>query len=82
MGVEVQMDKVIEMLKKRQGDRSLNAFAKELGIWPSTLSRYYAGQREMSKTTVEKLARYFLNCGDFDAIATLHSYALGGMYGE
>ena len=76
------MDKVIEMLQVRQGTRSLNAFAKELGIWPSTLWRYYRGERQMSLFMVEKLGRHFLNVGDFDAVATLHAYVLGGIFGE
>ena len=76
------MDEINKMLKSRQGGLSLNKFARELGIEPSSLSRYYAGQRRMSLFTVEKLARHFLNVGDFDAVATLHAYVLGGIFGE
>ena len=76
------MDKVIEMLKNRQRTKSLNAFANELGIWPSTLWRYYRGEREMSAQVVKKLARYFTARGDFDALATLTAYAFGGVYDE
>lgn len=38
-------DKVIEMLKKRQGKKSLRSFATELGISAAYLSDLYKGRR-------------------------------------
>jgi transcriptional regulator with XRE-family HTH domain len=38
-------DKVVEMLRKKQGNRSLRALARELGISPAYLSDIYKGRR-------------------------------------
>lgn len=76
------MDKIIEMLKDRQGTQSLNSFASELGMWPSSLSRYYTGQRAIGQRGLQHLLREFTQRGDFDAVSTLITYALGGVFDE
>jgi len=76
------MEELIRLLKQRQGSQSLNEFAAAIGIWPSTLSRYYSGQRKPSRGSLEKMVRYFTQRGDFRAVSVLTAYAFGGMYGD
>lgn len=74
------MEKIIEMLKSHQGEKSLCKFAEQIGIDKGTLSRYYTGQRTMSLIVAQRLMRYFTSAGDFDAVSALTQYAMGGLY--
>ena len=46
-------DKVIDMLKKRQGKRSLREFARELNVSAAYLSDIYKGRRNPGPAILE-----------------------------
>lgn len=48
-------DDVIQMLRVRQGERSMRALAKELGISPPYLSDVFAKQRKPGKRILKAL---------------------------
>lgn len=51
----ITKEQVIEILKKRQGDRSAKALAEELGVSPAYLSDVYAGNRDPGPSILEHL---------------------------
>ena len=62
----LKQDKVVEMLRKKQGKRSLRQFARDLGISAPYLSDIYKGRRNpgpaiLSQIGIEKqvVTEYF-----------------------
>ena len=51
----LQTKDVVEMLRKRQGDRSLRRYAADLGISPSYLSEIYRGTRRPGEVVLQNL---------------------------
>lgn len=59
----LNLDQVIELLKKRQGERGQNEFAVELGVSPQYLNAVYKrrcdpGAAILSKIGLEKVISY------------------------
>ena len=48
-------DQVINILRKRQGERTAKELADELGVTPQYLSDVYAGRREPGPAILEPL---------------------------
>jgi hypothetical protein len=51
----MNQEQLLEMLKRKQGKRSLREFAQEIGITPAYLCDIYKGRRQGGA----KLLRYF-----------------------
>jgi hypothetical protein len=49
------LDEVVEMLKQRQGERSVSAFAGEVGVSDKLLYAIYAGDRNPGQTVLDYL---------------------------
>lgn len=69
------MQIVLEILRQRQGERSLLRFAQETGLSAAKLYSYYTGEREAGLAGVRELARCFPR--DVEMRAALIAYALG-----
>ncbi len=52
---QLTLPQVIELLKKRQGNRPASELADELGISRSYLSEIFQGRRDPGPTVLEKL---------------------------
>lgn len=55
MAKTYSLDEVVEMLKKRQGERSVVSFAEEVGVSDKFLYAIYAGERTPGKSVLEYL---------------------------
>lgn len=53
------MDKLIEALKERQGERSQAEFATVFGIAPDTLSRILSGNRAPGREVMAQILRVY-----------------------
>lgn len=76
------MSDVMELLGKRQGKKSDEQFANEMGIRGSTLWRYKNGQSDINTEAREKLIRYFSERGDSVMIGALLVYKTGSKFSE
>jgi transcriptional regulator with XRE-family HTH domain len=52
---QLTQEQVIELMRKKQGDRMAKDYAAELGISRPYLSDIYAGKREPGPTVLAKL---------------------------
>lgn len=50
---------LIASLKQKQGERSQEQFAAELGITQAMLSRVYSGKRQIGRQVAGKIARRY-----------------------
>lgn len=50
-----QREEVLEQLRKRQGNRSLRSFAREIGCSAAYLSDVYRGKRSLGPKVLEEL---------------------------
>jgi transcriptional regulator with XRE-family HTH domain len=48
-------EKLVDLLKKKQGDRSASDLANELGVTPSYLSEIFSGKRNPGPKVLEQL---------------------------
>jgi transcriptional regulator with XRE-family HTH domain len=51
----ITLSQVLDLLKKKQGDRPASDLAEELGIGRSYLSEIYSGKREPGETVLSAL---------------------------
>lgn len=52
---QMNQEQVIDLMKRRQGQRSAKEFAEELGISPQYLSDIYLSRRDPGPAVLEKL---------------------------
>lgn len=72
----MDMAELVEMLKVRQGDMSIEVYANRMDMRGATLSRFYNQERAISLASIRKMAQYFQGLGDSEMIQALSSYAL------
>ncbi len=70
--------RLLELLKDRQGPLSIEAFANKMDLRAATLSRQYAGKRNIGVPALHKYAAHFRD--DTEMIEALAEYALGFPY--
>lgn len=46
-----------DLMRQLQGDRSIKAYARDLGVSPSTLDKVYGGRRGPGRALVQALVR-------------------------
>ncbi len=68
------MAKVVTMLQDRQGDRTPEVFAVNIGIAPSTLRAYYAEKREIGQQNAKKMVKYFEEQKDLTMVDAIRRY--------
>jgi len=73
----MEMNDLVEMLKARQGDRSVEQYAHELGLTMSYLYLIYRGERNVNVDSIRKIAKYFRSQGDMEMIRALSEFAIG-----
>jgi len=73
----MEMPDLVEMLKTRQDNRSVEQFAHELGLTASYLYLIYNNKRGISISTIRKFAKYFGEHGDVEMVKALTTYAIG-----
>jgi len=71
------MAELMELIRKRQGDMSIEEFANKMGARTATLSRQYNGERQLGIDTLRRYATYFRMQGDEEMLRALAAYALG-----
>ena len=76
------MSEVMELLGKRQGKKSDEQYANEMGIRGSTLWRYKHGQSDINTEVREKLIQYFSERGDSVMVGALLVYRTGSKFSE
>lgn len=59
------MESVSKTLKELMGEMSISEFSKKVGIPQPTISRYLAGQREITLENLGKIADYFHESVDY-----------------
>jgi predicted transcriptional regulator len=74
---EMEMAELMELIKQRQGDMSIEEFANKMGTRAATLYRQYNGERQLGIDALRRYAAYFRDQGDDEMIHALKSYALG-----
>jgi hypothetical protein len=72
----MNMAELVEMLKARQGDMSIEVYANKMDIRGATLYRYYSQERSISLSSIRKMAQYFHCHGDMEMVQALGAYAL------
>jgi hypothetical protein len=72
----MNMAELVEMLKARQGEMSIEVFANKMDIRGATLYRYYSQERSISLSSIRKMAQYFHCQGDEEMVKALGAYAL------
>lgn len=55
MARKITKDQVIEILRKRQGERPARQLAEELGVTPQYLSDVFSGRREIGPSILAGL---------------------------
>lgn len=78
----MDLSDVMELLGKRQGKKSNEQYANEMGIRGSTLWRYKHGQSDINTEAREKLIRYFSERGDSVMIGALLVHRTGTKFSE
>lgn len=68
---------VMELLKTRQGEKSDEQFANEIGLRGSTFWRYHNGKSDINMQAREKLIQYFAARGDTEMVGALLAYKAG-----
>lgn len=68
---------VMELLRTRQGKRSDEQFANEIGLRGSTFWRYHNGKSDINMQAREKLIEYFSALGDTEMVGALLAYKAG-----
>jgi transcriptional regulator with XRE-family HTH domain len=71
------MAELMEMIKNRQGEMSIEEFANKMGTRSATLSRQYNGERNLGVDALRRYAAYFKQRNDVEMLKALASYALG-----
>jgi hypothetical protein len=71
------MAELMEMIKARQGEMSIEEFANKMGTRAATLSRQYNGERNLGVDALRRYAAYFRQQNDAEMLKALASYALG-----
>lgn len=64
-----------ELLEARKGDKTIRAFAYQIGLPLTTLHLFLSGERDAGVDTLRRLAQAFPN--DNEMRAALVAYALG-----
>ena len=59
------MEAISNNLRELMGEMSISEFSKKVGIPQPTISRYLAGQREITLENLGKIADYFNESVDF-----------------
>lgn len=77
----MEMAELVEMIQDRQGKKSIEQYANEMGLRGATLFRFYKGQREISVSSLRKMAEYYRLQGDRTMVSALAAYALGFDHG-
>jgi transcriptional regulator with XRE-family HTH domain len=70
------MAELMELIKMRQGNMSIEEYANKMGTRAATLSRQYNGERQLGIDILRRYAAYFHKRGDMEMIMALASYAL------
>lgn len=71
------MADLMDLIKQRQGAMSIEEFANKIGTRGATLSRQYAGERDLGIDVLRRYAAYFKQQNDREMLEALASYALG-----
>lgn len=71
------MPDVMELLEKRQGIKSNEQFANEMGLRGSTLWRYKNKKSEINTATRASMIRYFSERKDAEMVGALLAYKTG-----
>ncbi len=75
MTTKFTAEKVIEELRRRQGQQGLRPLARSLGVDPMEINRAYSGQREPSPTLCSAL-------GFAKVVERNVYYTTGGIHGK
>ena len=73
----LKMAELMMMIKGRQGNESMTAYARKIGVSEAALSRYYSAKREINVAALRKFSAFYLQQGDDEMLAALISYATG-----
>jgi plasmid maintenance system antidote protein VapI len=68
------MAQLVAMIQERQGDKSTEAFANEIGMTGGALNHIYNGRRQLGMKNCRRLARHFPDDRQF--IRALAAYLL------
>lgn len=71
------MSEVLELLELRQGEKSDEQFANEIGLRGATLWRYKNGKSEINTVARKKMIEYFCGLNDAVMIGALLTYKSG-----
>lgn len=75
--VWLEMSDVLKLLELRQGDKSNEQYANEMGLRGTTLWRYKKGQSEINTATRKKLMEYYAARQDAEMVGALLVYKTG-----
>jgi uncharacterized protein (DUF2141 family) len=70
----MDMPKIIEMLRERQGERSIEVFAVNMGIASSTLRTYYKGTRSIGHENAKTMVAHFQELKDNEMAEAIRQY--------
>ena len=76
------MKELMELLEKRQGNKSNEQFANEIGFRGSTMWRYKNGKTGINNQKREMMIRYFSERGDTVMVGALLVYKTGSKFTE
>ena len=74
----MKMVQLVGMIQARQGKKSIEEYANQMGLRGATLFRFYKGQRAISLPSLRKMADFYRQQGDQEMLAALSSFALEG----